>query len=190
LNAINIAIIPNPDNQKAKSGFSTSLTLPRLVSWLASSAFGIGAAVGHSAGINKVLSKNQSRNIRAEWAGDMVSVSLFLPRFWLTDLCDSSICKAKDVDNEVGISSDGRGPGHAAGPEDRMAFYKNRIARLSTVLPPLQKHGGRSEPLAMLGQTFSDRDNDRKMRRAQRKKQKGKTEKFDALEGGLQWVNR
>jgi hypothetical protein len=116
----------------------------------------------------------------------MAGLLLFFPQFWLTDLCDSSICKAKDVDNEVGISSDGRGPGHGgAGPEDRIAFYGNRIARLSTVLPPLQKHGGRSDPLAMLGQTFSNRDNDRKMRRAQRKMEKGKTEKFDALEGGF-----
>jgi hypothetical protein len=100
----------------------------------------------------------------------------------------SSIGKSKDVDNEVGMASN-RGPGPGARPEDRVVVYGNLVAPLTDVLPPLQNSGGRSDPLAMLGQRFSDKSNDKQLRKAQKDMQKGKTKKYDALEGGLQWVN-
>lgn len=74
-------------------------------------------------------------------------------------------------------------------PEDRVTVYGNLVAPLTNVLQPLQNSGGRSDPLAMLGQRFSDKSNVKQLRKAQEDMQKGKTKKYNVLEGGLQWVS-
>lgn len=84
-------------------------------------------------------------------------------------------------------SNGGSGPG--ARPEDRVAVYGNLVAPLTDVLPPVQNSGGRSDPLVMLGQRFSDKSNDKQLRKAQEDMQKGKTKKYNALEGDLRWVS-
>ncbi|EED17477.1 hypothetical protein TSTA_113030 [Talaromyces stipitatus ATCC 10500] len=178
LDAINVAIIPNPEAQIFQKGANiagwvpvSSVLLPGAASiglTVGQIGVGIGTAMGHSSAIAKVMSK--------------ANLELFVPNG--LEIC---IGKSKDVDTEVGISSNG-GAGLGAQPEDRAAFYGNHLAPLTNVLPPLQNSGGRSNPLAMLSQQFSDKDNDKKIRKTQEKLAKGKADKYNALERSLQCV--
>lgn len=72
-------------------------------------------------------------------------------------------------------------------PEERLEYYNGLVAPLSIILPP-ERQGGRQEPIALLGNQLSQRNNEKKVRKAEKKLQKGKTKQLDRLETGLKWV--
>jgi hypothetical protein len=93
------------------------------------------------------------------------------------------------VDSEVGISPGAARPDSiSVSPTQRQAYYGELIAPLSQVLPPLQQ-SGRNDPIALLGRGMSSRDSQKKLEKAQKKLDKGKSKKLDSLEGGLKWVS-
>lgn len=107
----------------------------------------------------------------------------------IPDLVRNSICKSKDVDAAVGVSSfSGRRPMSSdMSPEGRIASYGGSLAPLSIRLPPAQ-NSGRNDPIAMLGHGIANRSNQKKAKKAQEDMAEGKTKKWDSLEGGLKWV--
>lgn len=112
---------------------------------------------------------------------------LMLLRSPFTRLTSASIARTKDVDAEVGIApSDSRGV-VGLSPDERVARYGDLLAPLTHVLPPLQD-SGRQDPIAALGQRFGNKSTEKKIRKAQRKMEKGETKQFTALEGDLKWV--
>ncbi|KAH8698683.1 hypothetical protein BGW36DRAFT_295041 [Talaromyces proteolyticus] len=172
LDNINIAIIPNPEAQVFQKGANIAgWFLPGAASiglTVGQIGVGLGTAMGHSSAVARALSK--------------ANLDLFVPNG--LEIC---IGKSKDVDAEVGISSSASRSAPGTLPEDRVARYGNLIAPLSDVLPPLA-NSGRQDPLAAFGQRIGNKADDKKVRKAREKMEKGKTDKFDALEGGLQWV--
>lgn len=100
-----------------------------------------------------------------------------------------SIGTSTDVDAEVGISPGAARPDSIyVSPEERQAYYGERIAAVSQVLPPLQQ-SGRNDPIALLGRGMFSRDSQKKLEKAQKKLDKGKSKDIDNLEGGLKWVS-
>ncbi|KAJ6115579.1 hypothetical protein N7523_005996 [Penicillium sp. IBT 18751x] len=173
LDAINVAIIPNPENQIFQKGAN-------IAGWFLPGAAGIGlavgqvgvglgTAVGHASVVNQVLSS--------------ANLQLFLPRG--LEIC---IGKTDDVGAEVGLASGSRrSNSYGFSPEERRASFGNRIAPLSRVLPPLQQTG-RNDPIAQLGRGLASRTNQKKMRKADKEMTKGKTKNINTLEGGLKWL--
>lgn len=104
-------------------------------------------------------------------------------------LTSPSIGQTKDVDKEAGVSAGSQGYNRSYDPEDRLAGYGNTVAPLSVVYPR-QQQIGRQDPIAMLGRGIGARDNQRKMKKADKEQQKGKKSKDrDAVEGGVKWVS-
>lgn len=73
------------------------------------------------------------------------------------------------------------------GPQERVACYGNRLAPLSDVLPPLPQ-SGRHDPIAVLGNAVANRDNAKKLNKAQRKMDRGRNDKMNNIEEHLKWV--
>ncbi|KAJ5684074.1 uncharacterized protein N7477_000419 [Penicillium maclennaniae] len=173
LDAINVAIIPNPENQIFQKGAN-------IAGWFLPGAAGIGlavgqvgvglgTAVGHASAVNQVLSS--------------ANLQLFLPRG--LEIC---IGKTDDVGAEVGlVSGSRRSNSYGFSPEERRASFGNRIAPLSRVLPPLQQTG-RNDPIAQLGRGLASRTNQKKMQKADKEMTEGKTKNINTLEGGLKWL--
>ncbi|KAJ5805386.1 uncharacterized protein N7503_002988 [Penicillium pulvis] len=176
VDAINVAIIPNPENQIFQKGAniagwfipgaaSVALTVGQI-------GIGIGAAAGHASMVAKHLSK--------------ANLDLFLPSG--LEIC---IGKTKDVDEVLGLCSSTARPQslHSVSPEERRAQYGDLVAPLSRVLSPLEQRG-RSDPIAMLGRGIASRGDQKKMQKVQKElsKGRGKTKNLDALEGGLKWL--
>ncbi|KAJ6093579.1 hypothetical protein N7486_008868 [Penicillium sp. IBT 16267x] len=176
VDAINVAIIPNPENQNFQKGANIAgwfipgaATIALTVGQI---GVGIGAAAGHASMIAKHLST--------------ANLDFFLPNG--LEIC---IGKTKDVDEELGLSSSTSPPQSLYGvpPKERRAQYGDLIAPLSRVLPPLEQRG-RSEPVAMLGQGIASRGDQKKMQKVEKElaKGRGKTKNLDALEEGLKWL--
>ncbi|KAJ5633242.1 hypothetical protein N7490_009581 [Penicillium lividum] len=175
VDAINVAIIPNPENQIFQKGAN-------IAGWFIPGAagiglavgqigVGIGAAVGHASMVARHLSK--------------ANLDLFLPNG--LEIC---IAKTKDVDAELGLDSTSTQQSlYAVSPEARRAQYGDLIAPLSRVLPPLEQRG-RNDPIAMLGRGIASRGDQKKMQKVEKEmaKGRGKTKNLDALEGGLKWL--
>ena len=66
-------------------------------------------------------------------------------------------------------------------------MYESYIAPLSVVLPPAQG-GGRSDPLASLGASLSNRKQGKQERKAAEDAAKGKMKKSQKIETGLLWM--
>ena len=97
--------------------------------------------------------------------------------------------KTSDVDAEVGLASGSRqSNSYGSSPEERRAYFGNRIAPLSRVLPPSQQNG-RNDPIAQLGRGLASRTNQKKMQKADKEMAKGETKNINTLEGGLKWVS-
>lgn len=112
---------------------------------------------------------------------------LMLLRYHFVGLTSASIARTKDVDAEVGIApSESRGI-VSLSPDERVAWYGDLLAPLTIVLPPLQD-SGRQDAIAALGQRFGDKSTEKKVRKAQKKLEKGDTKQFASLEGDLKWV--
>lgn len=99
-----------------------------------------------------------------------------------------SIGHTKDVDNETGVSAPSQGFRSNNDPESRLAEYGNAVAPLSVVYPQ-QRNIGRNDPIAMLARGIGSRDNQRKIGRANKEAQKGKSKKGNSLEGDVKWVS-
>ncbi|KAF3391459.1 hypothetical protein F1880_007675 [Penicillium rolfsii] len=175
VDAINVAIIPNPENQIFQKGAN-------IAGWFLPGAAGIGLMVGqigvglgthlgHASAVARVLSS--------------ANLQVFLPRG--LEIC---IGKTQDVEASVGLAAP-PGPrtnSFGISPEGRLAFFGDLIAPLSLLLPPLQQIG-RNDPAAMLGRTLANRTNQKKMQKAEKDITKGKKNKnLDSLEGGLKWL--
>ena len=93
-----------------------------------------------------------------------------------------------NVNAEIGIRDGSTGSMAGASPEDRLASYGNYIAPISVILPPVRT-AKRNDPLAVIGRTIGQRDQQRKMGHAQDDLDKGKTEKSAKLEQGVKWVS-
>ncbi|KAE8451320.1 hypothetical protein EG329_003949 [Mollisiaceae sp. DMI_Dod_QoI] len=174
LDAINVAIIPNPENQIFQKGAN-------IAGWFLPGAAGIGLAVGQlGAGIGSAVGHS---SLLSQALSD-ANLRLFVPNG--LEIC---IGKTTDVDAEVGIASaSGQSNSfYGLSPEERQAYYGDLIAPLSRVLPPLQQ-SGRSDPIAMLGRGLANRGNQKKMKKAEKGIAKGKTKDLDSLEGGLKWL--
>ncbi|KAL7937848.1 hypothetical protein V8C35DRAFT_319912 [Trichoderma chlorosporum] len=173
LDSINIAIIPNPENQIFQKGASIAgWFLPGAASiglMAGQIGVGLGAAAGHASQLSSALLK--------------ANMSLFIPNG--LELC---IGTSTDVDAEVGISQGGsrRYSGNIS-PEERLSYYGDLVAPISHVLPALQQ-SGRSDPIAMLGRGMSNKDRQKKLEKAQEELRKGKRKDIDKLEGGLKWL--
>lgn len=103
----------------------------------------------------------------------------------LSMLTQFSIGSSTDIDAEVGIPpGDARPYSINISPRERLACYGDLIAPISQILPPLQ-HSGRNDPIALLGRGMSNRDSQKKIKRAQKKLEKGKSKRIDNLEGDL-----
>lgn len=152
LDAINVAIIPNPENRIFQKGAN-------IAGWFLPGAAGIGlmagqvgvgvgSAVGHASALSRVLSD--------------ANLKLFVPNG--LEIC---IGKTANVDAEVNITSASGQSDHMYGlsPEGRQAYYGDLIAPLSRVLPPLQQ-SGRTDPIAMLGRGIASRDSQKKMKKS------------------------
>ncbi|KAL7782026.1 hypothetical protein V8C37DRAFT_398037 [Trichoderma ceciliae] len=173
IDTINIAIIPSPENQIFQKGASIAgLFLPGaggLGLALGQIGVGIGAAAGHTSQLSSALSR--------------ANMNLFLPNG--LEIC---IGTATDVDTEVGISPGTARPDSInASAAERQAYYGELIAPLSQVLPPLQQ-SGRNDPIAMLGKGISSRDSQKKLDKAQRRLDRGRSKGKEKLEGGLKWI--
>lgn len=107
----------------------------------------------------------------------------------LTDVVNS-ICNAKDVDGELGLSQYDAQRRFIPGPypQDRVAAYGGLLAPLTKVLPPVE-NAGRHDPLAGIGNFLNNRATQKKVRKAQKREAKGKDKKMNRLEGSVQWVS-
>ncbi|KAJ5909107.1 hypothetical protein N7495_001789 [Penicillium taxi] len=174
LDAINVAIIPNPENQIFQKGANIAgWFLPGAASiglTLGQIGVGLGTSLGHASAVARILST--------------ANLQLFLPKG--LEIC---IGKTEDVNNEVGLAPGSQQPkSFAISPEERRAYFGSLIAPLSRVLPPLQQNG-RSDPIAMLGRGLASRTNQKKIEKAEKEMAKGKkTKNVDSLEGGLRWL--
>ncbi|KAL7915889.1 hypothetical protein GGI35DRAFT_9964 [Trichoderma velutinum] len=173
LDSINIAIIPNPENQLFQKGANIAgFFLPGAASiglTLGQIGVGLGTAAGHASQLSSSLLN--------------ANMNLFVPNG--LEICIGS---SADVDAEVGISQgSSRSYSTNVSPGERIASYGDLLAPISQVLPPLQQ-SGRNDPIAMLGNRMSSRDRQKKLEKAQEKLQKGKNKDMDSLEGGLKWL--
>lgn len=98
-----------------------------------------------------------------------------------------SIGHTKDVDNETGVATQSQGFRSRNDPKSRLAEYGNTVAPLSVVYPQ-QQNIGRSDPIAMLARGIGSRDNQKKIDKANKNAQKGKSKKANSLEGDVKWV--
>lgn len=73
-------------------------------------------------------------------------------------------------------------------PLEKLASYQGLTLPLSQVLPPLQQNG-RSDPIAVLGRGINSKNNKKKLVKAQKKMQKGRSSEVESLEAGLKWVS-
>lgn len=99
-----------------------------------------------------------------------------------------SIGHTKDVDDETGVSAPSQGFRGSNDPESRLAGYGNTVAPLSVVYPQ-QQNIGRNDPIAMLARGIGSRDNQKKIEKANKDAQKGKSKKGNSLEGDVKWVS-
>ncbi|KAM0253651.1 hypothetical protein ACHAQJ_007163 [Trichoderma viride] len=174
LDTINVAIIPSPENQIFQKGAN-------IAGWFLPGAAGIGLTIGQ---IGVGLGAAAGHTSQVSSALSNANMSFFLPNG--LELCIGS---SKDVDAEVGISPGAARPDSInVSPRERQAYYGELIAPLSQVLPPLQQ-SGRNDPIAMLGRGMSSRDGQKKLEKAQKKLDKGKSKDIDSLEGGLKWTH-
>lgn len=72
--------------------------------------------------------------------------------------------------------------------EERLEYYNGLVAPLSSILPP-ERQGGRQDPIALLGNQISRRNDEKKVRKAEKKLQKGEGKQLGKLETGLKWVS-
>ncbi|KAJ5218504.1 uncharacterized protein N7498_000603 [Penicillium cinerascens] len=174
LDAINVAIIPNPEHQIFQKGANMAgFFLPGAAGiglMVGQIGVGLGSAVSHASAVNQILSS--------------ANLQLFLPKG--LEIC---IGKTEDVNAEVGLASQGsRRPNfYGISPEERQAYFGDLIAPLSRVLPPFQQNG-RNDPIAQLGRGLASRTNRQKIKKANKDMAKGKTTNIDSLEGGLKWL--
>ncbi|GLI81851.1 hypothetical protein PoHVEF18_010243 [Penicillium ochrochloron] len=175
IDAINVAIIPNPENQIFQKGANIAgwflpgaagigLTLGQI-------GVGLGTSLGHASAISRVLSS--------------ANLQVFLPRG--LEIC---IGKTQDVEATVGlnVSPYQRQDMYGLAPEQRQMLFGDLVAPLSRVLPPLQQ-SGRNDPVAMIGRSLASRTNQKKIQKAEKDMAKGKNKSIDALQGGMQWVS-
>ncbi|KAH8121290.1 hypothetical protein LI328DRAFT_171976 [Trichoderma asperelloides] len=173
LDSINITIIPSPENQIFQKA-------AKIASWFIPGAAGIGLTIGQI-GIGLGVAAGQASQLSSALLN--ANMNVFLPNG--LELCIGS---STDVDAEVGIpKGDARPYSINASPRQRIACYGDLIAPISQVLPPLQQCG-RNDPIALLGRGMSDRDNQKKIEKAQKESEKGKRKEIDNLEGGLKWL--
>ena len=93
-----------------------------------------------------------------------------------------------NVNAEIGIRDGPTGSMAGTSPEDRLTSYGNYIAPISVILPPVRA-GKRNDPLAVIGRSIGQRDQQKKMSKAQEELEKGKMEDFAKLEQGVKWVS-
>ncbi|KAJ2976238.1 hypothetical protein NQ176_g5065 [Zarea fungicola] len=170
---INVAILPSPENQLFQKGANVAgFFLPGAAGIALSVgqvAVGLGAAAGYSSKVSSALSE--------------ANTNTFFPLG--LELC---IGTSADVDSIVGINTGLSRPSPGTMlPEERLEYYNGLVAPLSIILPP-ERQGGRQEPIALLGNQLSQRNNEKKVRKAEKKLQKGKTKQLDRLETGLKWL--
>ncbi|KAF2164553.1 hypothetical protein M409DRAFT_24953 [Zasmidium cellare ATCC 36951] len=172
VDAINKAIIPNPENmifQKAAN----------IAGWFVPGAGGIalmagqigvgaGAAFGHASLVAKTLSRS--------------NLDLFIPAG--LEIC---IGKSDNVDQEARVYGRSSSQQYSSDPESRIAAYGNRLAPLSSVHPPLA-NTGRSDPIAMLANGMSKRSAAKKAEDAAKDRAEGKLKKKDDPDAKLQWL--
>ncbi|KAF2156337.1 hypothetical protein K461DRAFT_310817 [Myriangium duriaei CBS 260.36] len=174
VDAINIAVIPNPEVQifqKAASIAGWFVPGSASLGLIAGQVgVGVGAAFGHKSMINRVLSK--------------ANLEIFLPRG--LEIC---IGKSKDLDIELGIFTHSRQQAshYACSPEQRLDSYNGLVAPLSVVLPPLE-NVGRKDPIAMLGRGIGARESQRKSRKAEKSAARGRNRRGDNTGDDLKWV--
>ncbi|UKZ73746.1 hypothetical protein TrVFT333_001396 [Trichoderma virens FT-333] len=168
VDSINIAIIPNPENQIFQKGAN-------IAGWFVPGAAGIGLMVGQ---IGVGLGAAAGHASQLSSALGNANMNLFLPNG--LELC---IGGSANVDAEVGISQGSAQPYSInVSPEERVACYGDLIAPISQILPPLQQ-SGRNDPIAMLGRGLASRDSQKKMEKAQKDMKKGKNKNVNNLEG-------
>ncbi|KAK4502871.1 hypothetical protein PRZ48_006297 [Zasmidium cellare] len=173
VDSINKAIIPNPENvifQKAANSAGFFVPGAGGVALMAGQlGVGAGAAFGHASLVAKALSRS--------------NLDLFIPAG--LEIC---IGKSDNVDQEAGIYGRTSPQQYNSDPESRVAAYGDRLARLSSVHPPLA-NVGRSDPIAMLANGMSKRSAAKKAEDAAKERAEGKKlKKKDDPDASLQWL--
>ena len=172
VDAINVAIIPNPENQIFQKGatiagfFVPGAGAIGLIAGQA--AVGLGTAYGHASSLSKILSK--------------ANLEMFLPQG--LELC---IMSTQNLNDMFGIGSSramSRQMPSDAMPEQRLVSYRGLLAPLSVVLPPLTR-SGRNDPVAMIGRRFGDKKAQGQIKKARESAEKGEYKD----EANVKWVS-
>jgi hypothetical protein len=160
VDAINVAVIPNPENQIFQKGANIAgWFVPGAASiglMAGQAAVGLGSAYGHASNLSKTLSK--------------ANLELFLPQG--LEIC---IMSTQNIDDMFGIRSSramSRQMPADAMPEHRLSSYRNLLAPLSMVLAPLAQ-SGRNDPIAMIGRRFGDKKAQDSIKKARESAAKG-----------------
>ncbi|KIW10817.1 hypothetical protein PV08_10116 [Exophiala spinifera] len=174
LDAINVARIPNPEVKLFQAGATIAgFFVPGAAAiGLMAGQVGVGLAshFGHASLVNRVLSK--------------ANLNMFIPNG--LEIC---ICKAKDVDGELGLSPNDVQMRFVPGsyPQDKVAAYGDLLAPLTSVLGPAQS-GGRNDPIAGVGKFLNNRSAQRKVKDAQKNDAEGKDKGMSHIENSLKWI--
>ncbi|KAL7420433.1 hypothetical protein Q5752_005404, partial [Cryptotrichosporon argae] len=196
VDAVNMSEVPNPEMAIAAKAMG-------LASWFVPGAGSIALSVGQiGAQVGSGLQLKQSTaNALARANSDMFNpVGL-----------EVAICSSQDVEraygqNGFGIDASsafdggygGGGGAYGGGLVDhprmgsswqsRLQAHGPALAPLTTVLAPLQNPGGRSDPLAQLGQGLQGRSQRKAQEKAQKRVAKGKDGGVDMREAKARWL--
>lgn len=104
----------------------------------------------------------------------------------------NSICTAKEVNAEVGLSPNEPRRDFVSGlsPQDKVTTYGDLVASLTRVLPPAENIG-RQDSIAGLGNFLNGRRTRKKVAKAERRDawKRGENKRMSQLESSLQWVS-
>ncbi|KIW45764.1 hypothetical protein, variant 2 [Exophiala oligosperma] len=176
LDAINVARVPNPENQVFQTGANIAkLFIPggaKLGLMAGQLGVGLATRIGHSSLVDRVLLK--------------INLEIFIPN--TLEIC---ICTAKEVNAEVGLSPNEPRRDFVSGlsPQDKVTTYGDLVASLTRVLPPAENIG-RQDSIAGLGNFLNGRRTRKKVAKAERRDawKRGENKRMSQLESSLQWL--